>query len=88
MPLKKTIKELKQLLKSCIKDLEKTERGFIVAAQRVRTNTIKLTKVSYKFRRESLKDKEYFDEKKIAYRKYKSDLKAKYRQFAKENSTD
>jgi len=84
MTLKKTIKELKHLLECCTVDLKKTEKGFKTAAQRLRVNTVKLAKVSLKFRRESIEEKEFFDKVKTAQRKVKNDLKAKWERLAQE----
>lgn len=54
MALKETIDQVKELLLQLSEDLEKAAKGNRSAAQRVRTGTISLAKVSKIFRKESL----------------------------------
>lgn len=55
MSLRDTIQQLNHLLGSATKDLIKASNGNKAAAQRVRTGTIKLEKISKIFRKESVK---------------------------------
>ncbi|MBN2479511.1 MAG: hypothetical protein JXA94_04715 [Parachlamydiales bacterium] len=54
MALKETIKTMHKLLEEITKDLRKSERNNKAASQRVRTGTIKLAKISKKYRKESV----------------------------------
>lgn len=54
MGLIHTIEELRQLTGMLEKDLCKTQKGNLSAAQRIRVNTVLMEKVGKKFRRESL----------------------------------
>jgi hypothetical protein len=54
MTLKDTVKSMHTLLGTLKKDLEKAEKGNKAASQRVRTGTIKLGKISKKYRKESV----------------------------------
>lgn len=54
MALKDTTKHLKELLCNIGQDLEKAENGNKAAAQRVRTGTVKLEKLSKVYRKESV----------------------------------
>ncbi len=54
MALKDTMNKMKALLEEVLSDLEKSERGNKAAAQRTRTGTIKLAKLSKVYRQESL----------------------------------
>ena len=54
MGLKETTEQVRVLLQDLGKDLEKATRGNKAAAQRVRTGTIKLEKVSKVYRKESI----------------------------------
>lgn len=47
--------EMAELLRDMTRDLEKTNRGFEAAAQRLRVDTIKFGKISKRFREESVK---------------------------------
>lgn len=49
------IQEMAQLLRDMTRDLEKFNRGFDVAGQRLRVNTVKFGKISKRFREESVK---------------------------------
>lgn len=55
MALKDTCKELRSLLEHVQNDMDKAEAGNKAAAQRVRTNSIRLEKVAKLFRKESIK---------------------------------
>ncbi|ETR79648.1 Histone-Like Developmental Protein, partial [Chlamydia pneumoniae B21] len=55
MALKDTAKKMKDLLDSIQHDLAKAEKGNKAAAQRVRTDSIKLEKVAKLYRKESIK---------------------------------
>ncbi|KPK33617.1 MAG: hypothetical protein AMS24_00480 [Chlamydiae bacterium SM23_39] len=54
MVLKETIKKMHGMLSSMKKDLEKAEKGNRAASQRVRTGSVKFSKVSKIFRKESV----------------------------------
>jgi hypothetical protein len=54
MSLRETMNHMNQLLAAVTKDLTKVCNGNKAAAQRVRTGTIKLEKVSKLFRKESV----------------------------------
>ena len=54
MALKRTIKEMENLLDQINADMVKVHKGNQAAAQRVRTGTIKLEKVAKKYRKESV----------------------------------
>ncbi len=54
MAFKDTINQVRELLIELSQDLEKAARGNRTAAQRVRTGSIKLTKVAKVFRKESI----------------------------------
>lgn len=70
MALKSTVDHLKKLLLGISHDLEKAGRGNRAAAQRVRTNTIKLAKTAKMYRKESISDgKKGGKKKKVAKRK-------------------
>jgi hypothetical protein len=49
------IEEVAQLLRDMTRDLEKFNRGFEVAGQRLRVDTLKFVKLSKRFREESVK---------------------------------
>ena len=53
--MKDLIVEISTMINIILIDLEKSSRGFEVAAQRVRVNTIKLNKLNKKFREQSVK---------------------------------
>ena len=53
--MKDLIAEMTAMIDNILIDLEKSSRGFEAAAQRVRVNTIKLDKLSKKFREQSVK---------------------------------
>lgn len=55
MAIKDTCKKMTVLLEEIQKDLPKAEGGNKAAAQRVRTNSIKLEKVAKLYRKESVK---------------------------------
>lgn len=63
MELKEAVANLKHLLMSMHRDLEKAAKGNKAAAQRVRTDSIKFAKVAKIYRKESL------DEQKKAFNK-------------------
>lgn len=55
MALKDTVKRMHTLLEDLSKDLQKaSEKGNKTASQRVRTNSIKFSKLSKQYRRESV----------------------------------
>lgn len=54
MALKETICTLRELIDALASDLEKGGRGNKTAAQRFRTNSIKFTKISKIYRKESI----------------------------------
>lgn len=54
MGLKETVAEMTDLLHLLLHDLAKATRGNKTAAQRVRTGTVRLSKISKIYRRESL----------------------------------
>lgn len=54
MALKDTINQVRQLLIGLCHDLEKAAEGNRAAAQRVRTGSIKFTKVAKEYRKESV----------------------------------
>ena len=54
MVLKETISEIQRVLAELIHDLEKAAGGNRAAAQRVRTGTIKFTKIAKIYRKESV----------------------------------
>lgn len=54
MSLRDTMNRMNHLLAAVTKDLSKVSRGNKAAAQRVRTGTIKLEKISKVFRKESV----------------------------------
>jgi len=54
MALNDTLNQMTNLLEDLGKDLQKVQRGNKAAAQRVRMGTIKLTKISKGFRKESV----------------------------------
>lgn len=54
MALKETIFEMEQLLCELSRDLQKAAEGNHAAAQRVRTGSIKFTKISKVYRKESV----------------------------------
>ncbi|NGX44614.1 MAG: Histone H1-like protein HC1 [Candidatus Anoxychlamydiales bacterium] len=56
MALKDTIKSMHKYLECIAKDLKKADKGNKAASQRVRTCTIKLSKVSKTFRKESVSE--------------------------------
>jgi len=56
MALKTTIEHMKKLLLVISHDLEKSGRGNKVAAQRVRTSTIKFAKIAKQYRKESVRE--------------------------------
>jgi len=63
MALKDTVKRMHTLLEDLSKDLQKaSEKGNKTASQRVRTNSIKFSKLSKQYRRESV-DSECGDKK-------------------------
>ncbi len=55
MVLNDILDQLTALLQGVLRDLPKVQRGNKTAAQRVRTATVKLEKVSKRFRKESLR---------------------------------
>ncbi|AHK63513.1 hypothetical protein BOKEGFJH_00636 [Chlamydia avium] len=55
MALKDTAKKMRDLLESIQHDLDKAEKGNKAAAQRVRTDSIKLEKIAKLYRKESIK---------------------------------
>lgn len=54
MAFDKITEDMSDLIESIVKDIPKVYRGNKLAAQRVRTATIKLTKVSKKWRKLSI----------------------------------
>lgn len=54
MAFKDTVNQLHRLLFNLHRDLEKAEKGNKAAAQRVRTGSIKLEKISKRYRKESI----------------------------------
>lgn len=68
MALKDTCKTIKGLLECIRDDLEKAEAGNKAAAQRVRTDSIKLEKAAKLYRKESIKDEKKGAERKWAKR--------------------
>lgn len=54
MAFEKISDEMKELMESIAKDLEKVERGNRLASQRIRCATIELSKVSKKWRKLSI----------------------------------
>ncbi|MFN0065863.1 MAG: histone [Chlamydiales bacterium] len=56
MAIKDTCKTMRELLDMIQKDMDKAEAGNKAAAQRVRTNSIKLEKVAKVYRKESVKE--------------------------------
>lgn len=72
MTLKVTVKSMHTLLSALKRDLEKAEKGNKAASQRVRTGTIKLGKLSKKYRKESVSA-----EKKGLVKKPKKSVKRK-----------
>lgn len=76
MALKETVKRMHTLLEDLSKDLQKaTEKGNKTASQRVRTNSIKFSKLSKQYRRESVdsecggKKQKKSVKKKVVYKK-------------------
>lgn len=65
MALKNTAEELREVLQQTVRDLDKAEKGNKAAAQRVRTNTVRLEKVAKLYRKESI-SQERGDVKKTA----------------------
>lgn len=55
MALKDTAKKMNELLESIQQDLAKADKGNKAAAQRVRTDSIKLEKIAKVYRKESIK---------------------------------
>ena len=54
MALKETIHKMHQYLNEMSKDLEKSAQGNKAASQRVRTGTIKFSKLAKQYRKESI----------------------------------
>ncbi len=80
MALKETCHQMRQLLNELCHDLEKAKEGNKAAAQRVRTASLKFTKVSKVYRKESVAD-----EKKAAHKKTASKKKALVKKASKKS---
>ncbi len=75
MGLKDTIKSMYKMLEQMCHDLKKSEKGNKAASQRVRTKSIKLSKVSKQYRKESVLEEKNTKKKKPAKRTKKSTKK-------------
>ena len=56
MGLKETVKDMHSLLEHLVHNLRKAEKGNKAASQRVRTGSIKLSKIAKVYRKESVQE--------------------------------